>query len=163
MNKNLSDLAREYAKRPYPFQVFRDDEGDNETRYLAKNPDLEGCMAQGATQAEAIANLAEARYDLIEFLLERGLPIPEPSVIQGSSEVQGIKNLKITTRQSEPTIDDILDSTFMAKAIEKEGRELLYEASLETSVVTHSDDYIGMNIRSSSLGDTSGYNDEKRP
>ena len=29
-----------------------------------KNPDLEGCMAQGATQEDAIENLADARYEL---------------------------------------------------------------------------------------------------
>lgn len=80
MNDEIYQQAIQLADRPYTVEVLRHDAGDDETPYLARNPDFEGCMAQGATQSEAIANLREARIDLIEFLLERGLPVPEPSV-----------------------------------------------------------------------------------
>lgn len=37
---------------------------------MAYNPDLDGCMAQGFTQEEAIKNLEEARIDYIYDALE---------------------------------------------------------------------------------------------
>jgi predicted RNase H-like HicB family nuclease len=166
MSRNIAELARELANRPYPYQVFRDDEGVGEARYLAKNPDLDGLMAQGATQSEAVANLAKARFDLMQFLLKRNWPIPEPSTIMGSHShiiVTGISNVKVTAKEPEQTMDDILDSVVVAKVIEKDSRELLYEASLETLIVSRSDDYSEMRIHSSSLGDISDYNDERHP
>ncbi len=144
MMKSLSKLALEYANRTYPFQMFEDKEGVGEARYFARNPDLEGCMAQGRTQSEAIQNLKDARIDYIEFLFERGLPVPEPSVLPAPgipTEASGISNLKVTISQGKQTIDDALENRLMSKVIEKDSCELLYEASLEISVVSHSDDY----------------------
>ncbi|MBL1135889.1 MAG: type II toxin-antitoxin system HicB family antitoxin [Chloroflexi bacterium] len=47
--------------------------------FLARNPELEGCMAQGETPEAAQSNLLEARIDYIYFLLEDGLPVPDPT------------------------------------------------------------------------------------
>lgn len=135
MTKSISELAKEYTDRSYPFQVFKDEEGVGQAKYMAKHPDIEGCMAQGASQSEAIQNLNDARHDLIEFLLKRGLPIPEPYshaspnvVVRGSN----ITNLTIDMHIPEQTIEDVLGSSFVSKAIERDSRELLYEALLET-------------------------------
>ena len=61
----------------------------------------------------------------IEFLLERELPIPQPSVLLSISTSTGITNSKLIMPQNELTIDDILDSQFVEKVIEKDDRELL--------------------------------------
>jgi predicted RNase H-like HicB family nuclease len=49
-----------------------------DTLYIAQNPELPGCKSQGRTPKEAIANLAAARIDFIYFLIEDGLPVPDP-------------------------------------------------------------------------------------
>src|SRR5262249_21613691 len=46
--------------------------------FVAKHPDLEGCLAQGETADEAVAALADARRLWVQTRLDDGLPIPEP-------------------------------------------------------------------------------------
>lgn len=41
-------------------------------------PDLPGCVAVGATRAEASALIREAIAGHLELMREEGLPIPEP-------------------------------------------------------------------------------------
>lgn len=77
---NLRTLATKLAQRPYSLIIIRDKTTDGDYMYLARNPELEGCMAQGETPKEAEDYLAEFRVDYIEFLLERGQPIPEPEI-----------------------------------------------------------------------------------
>ena len=44
--------------------------------YLAICPDLQGCHAEGATVAEALANVEDVARVIIELCLEKGLPLP---------------------------------------------------------------------------------------
>jgi antitoxin HicB len=44
--------------------------------FVASHPDLPGCMSDGSTPEEALANLAEARELYLEALHGSGLPIP---------------------------------------------------------------------------------------
>ena len=55
--------------------------------FLVSIPELPGCMAQGATIAEANQNLAEVKIEYIQSLLEDGLPVPsgKPITRTGSS------------------------------------------------------------------------------
>lgn len=46
--------------------------------YLAEIPDLPGCMADGATQDEAIANIRVVARLWIETTLDLGRPLPDP-------------------------------------------------------------------------------------
>lgn len=48
--------------------------------YLSYAPDLRGCMSDGETQEEALANLREAMAEWIEFYRESnpGIPVPAP-------------------------------------------------------------------------------------
>ena len=46
--------------------------------WMARHPDLPGCMSHGETPEEALANLADARALYIETRIERGLPVPGP-------------------------------------------------------------------------------------
>jgi len=45
--------------------------------YVAECPSLPGCISQGKTREEAIANIREAIQLYIEVLEETGQPVPE--------------------------------------------------------------------------------------
>ena len=53
----------------------------NDKIYVAKIPDLRGCMAHGDTPEEAIKELSVAYELWIEVAREVGREIPEPSYI----------------------------------------------------------------------------------
>lgn len=78
MDKALLEEAKRLAGKNYLLSVFEDTLPSGKKIYMAKNPELAGCMAQGMSIKEAITNLAEARLDYIYDSLEDGIPIPEP-------------------------------------------------------------------------------------
>jgi len=45
--------------------------------WVAECPSLPGCVSQGHTKEEAVANIREAIAGYIETLQEDGLPVPE--------------------------------------------------------------------------------------
>jgi predicted RNase H-like HicB family nuclease len=45
--------------------------------WITECPSLPGCISQGQTKEEAVANIREAIQEYIAALLEDGLPIPE--------------------------------------------------------------------------------------
>jgi len=47
--------------------------------YLIEFPDLPGCMSDGETIEEAIANGAEAKRDWIAAMRQAGRPVPPPT------------------------------------------------------------------------------------
>ena len=51
-------------------------EKGQESGYVAYAPALRGCVSQGETREEALANLKEAIQLYVETLLEDGLPVP---------------------------------------------------------------------------------------
>ncbi|MCS6919528.1 MAG: type II toxin-antitoxin system HicB family antitoxin [Fimbriimonadales bacterium] len=48
--------------------------------WVAECPSLPGCISQGKTKQEALENIKEAIALYIEFLQEKGLPVPEDKV-----------------------------------------------------------------------------------
>lgn len=46
--------------------------------FVAEAPELAGCMADGATAAEALANLDVVMAEWIETAADLGRPIPKP-------------------------------------------------------------------------------------
>ncbi len=46
--------------------------------FLAAMPELPGCMADGATQEEALTNVREIAREWIEIAQQRGREIPQP-------------------------------------------------------------------------------------
>lgn len=81
MNEKLLELAKELATRNYKLSVFEDRLSNGQTIYMAKNPELKGCMAQGKTIDEAIKNLKDARIDYIYDSLEDNIPVPSPAAL----------------------------------------------------------------------------------
>ena len=51
-------------------------EEGREQGYVAICPALPGCVSQGSTRDDALANMREAMEVYIEALLEDGLPVP---------------------------------------------------------------------------------------
>lgn len=51
---------------------------DEDEAFVAEVPELAGCMADGATYQEALANAEIAIQEWIETAKELGRPIPEP-------------------------------------------------------------------------------------
>jgi predicted RNase H-like HicB family nuclease len=45
--------------------------------FIAECPSLPGCVSQGQTREEAVANIKEAIHAYIAALEEDGLPVPE--------------------------------------------------------------------------------------
>jgi predicted RNase H-like HicB family nuclease len=71
--KTDKDLAH-YKALKYPVEIVECEEGG----YFVRIPDLPGCMSQGETMDDALANIKEARELWLEEILASGLPIPEP-------------------------------------------------------------------------------------
>ena len=69
----------------YPFTVrpLTEDEGGG---YLIEFPDLPGCMSDGETIEEAIANGEDKKRCWIAAVKEAGRPIPTPSVESTESD-----------------------------------------------------------------------------
>ena len=51
---------------------------DDDDAFVAEVPELPGCMADGATYKEALANVEVIIQEWIETARELGRPIPEP-------------------------------------------------------------------------------------
>jgi len=57
----------------------REDVANGHPCFVAYNPELPGCMAQGNTWQEAVKSLKEARHDYIMTLLDEEMTVPLPS------------------------------------------------------------------------------------
>ena len=73
----VSEEARAYARLPYRVRLETQPCGDT-TRFVAQHPELLGCLADGATQEEAVENLDEVTAEFVQMLLDAGAPIPLP-------------------------------------------------------------------------------------
>jgi antitoxin HicB len=72
-----------YMSLRYPIELTEGEEGG----YFATHPALTGCMAEGATATEAIANLADSREVWIATRLDNAYPVPEPRTRQPSGNI----------------------------------------------------------------------------
>jgi predicted RNase H-like HicB family nuclease len=52
--------------------------GDEDQSFVVEVPELPGCMANGETYEQAVANAQQVIEEWIETARERGRPIPEP-------------------------------------------------------------------------------------
>lgn len=79
LNKMRLDEATQLANRNYHVEITHDTLSDGTIMFAAITPELPGCIAQGETPMQAVENLRDARIDYIYFLLEDGLPVPDPN------------------------------------------------------------------------------------
>ncbi len=129
MNSALMEKAKVLAARNYSLSVYREDAAAGEVMFLAKNPELYGCMAQGSSLEDAIRNLEEARIDYITSLLEDGLFVPDPALELVAPEATLTDDTDLPAQftvltQTVPFDKGLLSSGQVAE------RKPLYEASL---------------------------------
>lgn len=122
MAKTLQELATGFSKLAYTIELLRDKTTDGDYIFLARNPELMGCMAQGLTEEEAISNLEEVRVEHIEHLLEHHLPVPYPNHAVASSQV-GNENI---IQRELPTITLTGFEDYLTMVVQPDTRELVY-------------------------------------
>lgn len=74
----IDEQVAALLKRPYQKVIT----GDPENGYLAKAPELPGCITEGDTEADALVMLNDAMAGWFEVMLRSGEPIPEPQAMQ---------------------------------------------------------------------------------
>ena len=122
MAKTNREKAIELSKLGYTLELLRDKTTDGDYIYLARNPELDGCMAQGLNEEEALANLDEARVDLIEHFLNHNVPIPYPNLAVASTKTSR-ENI-IQKKLPDITLPGFED--YLTKVVQPDSRELLY-------------------------------------
>jgi predicted RNase H-like HicB family nuclease len=80
-----SRLKSEMAKLDYPVLIepLAPEDGGG---FLGTVPDLPGCMSDGETPEEALANVRQAILEWIEEATILGYPIPAPTVHRDAAE-----------------------------------------------------------------------------
>jgi len=127
MDEKLMEQARQLAKLPYSVSITQDEATDGTPLLLLEHDELKGCMAQGKTMDEAMANLDDARVDYIYSLLEDGQEIPVPE--QRRTVTTGADSFEETYSPAieEPGFLDVL-----AKVTEKDSRPSPVRVMLQT-------------------------------
>jgi predicted RNase H-like HicB family nuclease len=119
---NNKERAKELAIRPYTVIVFLDETTDGGTMYVALNPELDHCIAQGETTKEAQENLDQFRIDYIEHLLNNNLPVPEP-------KTSATITTDVTLKVSPVKVETWDFENMLGQATQPEYRRQLLEAS----------------------------------
>lgn len=76
MNRQIQMMVDKYLALPYPITLTPDETGG----YVATVPLLPGCISDGETADEAVANIRDAMALHIESMLEDGEVVPVPEV-----------------------------------------------------------------------------------
>ncbi|MGH6689643.1 MAG: type II toxin-antitoxin system HicB family antitoxin [Gammaproteobacteria bacterium] len=80
----MRDLAY-YDRLAWEIRIERDLRADGSVYYIARHPEfgtIAGPLGTGSSPEEALADLHEARRNLIALLLEGGDAIPEPTPVE---------------------------------------------------------------------------------
>lgn len=127
-NNDLWERARKLAAINYSIEVLKDETSTGETVYLAKNPQLYGCMAQGTSPEEAMESLEEARIDYIHSLLEDGLDVPNPEeTLTGASKPTFTSTINYFEVMSDEAYKKLRE-----QGVSPTHEESLYEVSVKT-------------------------------
>jgi predicted RNase H-like HicB family nuclease len=88
---------------PYAVEVVPDVSTDGEACYVARHPELPGCMSHGDSPEEAKANLEEARELYLRTLLEDGLEPPRPATLEARSRAPFVAIWTFIAQPAKPT------------------------------------------------------------
>lgn len=80
--------AKEYLDLPYGVTIRHMNDGSGKY-YFTTVEEMPGCMSDGATQEEALANIREAMELWIEGRMESGLEVPMPLACGNAKEYSG--------------------------------------------------------------------------
>jgi predicted RNase H-like HicB family nuclease len=78
MTDPQADQLARFLALEYEVTIEQTDCGEAGPCYLARHPDLRGCMSHGATPEEARANLDDARALYLSTMIENGVTPPLP-------------------------------------------------------------------------------------
>lgn len=73
--------AEDYLALPYAIELVQDSDEAGQRGWVAEIEELPGCLSQGSTAEEAIANVRDAMVGWISIALEDGRPIPQPRAL----------------------------------------------------------------------------------
>lgn len=115
MNQNLQMQAIKLAEQPYSVEVLLDETTEGQPIYVARVPELEGCMAQGETIEQALESLTEAKIDYIQSLLDDGLPVPAPALraTTTSSSYSATFTLSNRPGKKQENLSRVYEATFL--------------------------------------------------
>jgi predicted RNase H-like HicB family nuclease len=122
MKKVLLKKAKMLSKQEYKITISTEKLSDGRVVYMAKNPDLDGCMAQGFTEAEAISNLEDARIDYIYDALEDGETFSNPT-----TETTSADQLNLQDTQLNIHIKKSLTQSDHLQSVRKENKISIFE------------------------------------
>jgi antitoxin HicB len=80
--ENLQEEVRRIVSLPYVRELIPN--GDD--TWFARIVEFPGCMTEGATQQEALVNLADAMSAWVEVCLEDHITVPQPSQTEFSGK-----------------------------------------------------------------------------
>ena len=75
MKNKLEKALSDYLRLPYTIELRRDDEGD----FIARIKELDGCVADGQDEMEALGNLEVAKQLWLAAAVRSGQAIPLPA------------------------------------------------------------------------------------
>jgi len=70
--------SEDYLTLPYAIELVQDTDDAGRQGWVAEIEELPGCISQGATPEEAIANVRDAMLGWISVALENGRDFPQP-------------------------------------------------------------------------------------
>ena len=112
--------AKRNSLDSYRFSVRQLSKGEG-GGYLVEFPDIPGCMSDGETVEEAIANGRQALRDCIAVFKESGRKIPHPSPVESAQWRQRLPRtlyLKLTTQaEAEGVSINSLVTAIIAEAV----------------------------------------------
>jgi predicted RNase H-like HicB family nuclease len=114
----------EYMKVPYSVVVRRSVTTQGNPVFVARHPELPGCMGQGATPEEAKADLVEARRLVIEDMLESGEEPPKPKMAVGAVRLAAPVPQHKLVAHAGPALDNIIVTETTDTAVQFDDIEL---------------------------------------
>ncbi len=134
---------RDYVARPYKIILAPDVRSDGTQCFVARHPELPGCMSDGDTREEAIKNLRDARELYIQSLIEDGMEVPPPETMPvrpatttagGSASVKATGLWEVQWFDVRPTHAALVGAEHL-EDLQVAGLEL-GEAETETGLIT---------------------------
>jgi predicted RNase H-like HicB family nuclease len=73
--------AEDYLALPYAIELVQDTDETGHRGWVAEIEELPGCISQGATPEDAIANVRDAMLGWISVAIEDGRDVPQPRAL----------------------------------------------------------------------------------
>jgi len=73
--------TEDYLALPYAIELVQDTDDAGHQGWVAEIEELPGCISQGVTPEEAIANVRDAMLGWISVALEDGRDVPQPRAL----------------------------------------------------------------------------------